>query len=42
MYQVLRIGKYDSPFGSVMTTAPSVLDAITEQEIRDLMKDEDS
>ena len=35
MYQVLRIGKYDSPFGSVMTTAPSVLDAIREQEKRE-------
>ena len=35
MYQVLRIGKYDSPFGSVMTTTPSVLDAIREQEKRE-------
>ena len=35
MYQVLRTGKYDPTSGSVMTTVPSVLDAIREQEKRE-------
>lgn len=35
MYQILRIGKYDPTSGSVMTTVPSVLDAIREQEKRE-------